>query len=208
METSLIVFYTHRLRGDLARLPQLYTFLRRLRRDYAAYGRALLLDLGESCAPNVFPCALTGGRSILIALDAMGYDAANVSGQLSAEDRARLDASHLQMALVDAAHPYHKDGIVVTVGVDEIASVAKVHIDVDPTNKSHVKNGILRLASVEQGQVGLARLTLDHGRVCLEETHTLETPADVTPDPTIAGAIEFILGEARYLQRKQGMNTA
>ncbi|MCL4249581.1 MAG: hypothetical protein KJ065_15670 [Anaerolineae bacterium] len=206
METSLVVIYTHRLRGDLALLPRLYTFLRRLRGDYAAYGRVLLLDLGASCAPDVFPCALTGGRSILIALDAMGYDAANVAGQLSAEDRARLDASHLQMALVDAAHPYHKDGVVVTVGLKQTVSANEVRIDIDPTSESHVEGGILRLGSVEQGQVGLVRLRLDHGRVRLEETHTLEMPADVTPDPTIAGAVEFILGEARNLQRKQGMN--
>lgn len=206
METSLVVIYTHRLRGDLALLPRLYTFLRRLRGDYAANGRVLLFDLGASCAPDVFPCALTGGRSILIALDAMGYDAANVAGQLSAEDRARLDASHLQMALVDAAHLYRKDEILVSVGMDESAPTSGVCIDIDPASRSHVEGSILRLGSMEQGQVGLVRLRLDHGRVRLEETHTLEMPADVTPDPTIAGAVEFILGEARYLQHKQGMN--
>ena len=48
METPLILFYTYRLRGNLALLPRLYTFLRRLRGQYAADGRALLLDLGEA----------------------------------------------------------------------------------------------------------------------------------------------------------------
>jgi hypothetical protein len=104
MEAALTVFYTHRLRGNLALLPRLFTFLRQLRGEHAAGMRALLIDLGESCAPDVFPCDVTGGRSTLIALDAMGYDAANVSKELAEAERVKLANNFLHMILIDSQH--------------------------------------------------------------------------------------------------------
>jgi len=206
METSLTLFYTYRLRGNLALLPRLYTFLRRLREQYAEAGHVLLLDLGESCADDVFPCALTGGRSTLIALDAMGYDAANVSSQLSPEVRQQLETMHFQMVLVDAEHAYQKDGISARVVPGECISAGQFCIDLNPASETRLDGSVLQLAEVAQGQVGVAALDMSEQAVRLTAVRALDVPRDVPHDPTIAGTVEFILSEARYLQRKQDVN--
>lgn len=129
MEEPLTILYTANLRGDLERLPRLHTFLRGLKNLPPAdepdvmlcavepvARRILLLDAGNACAPDAWHCAATGGRSALIVLDAMGYQAVNVAGFLTAESRARLDANYLGMALVDEAHPWQSGTITVICG--------------------------------------------------------------------------------------------
>src|SRR5688572_28849719 len=113
MDTPITLLTNHNLRGDIELLPRLFTFIKHLRAldvddedDVMLCAlqpqarRILLVDLGESCAPDAWHCKATGGRSMLVTLDAMGYDAANVSGQLSPEERAKL-ADTAQMELVD-----------------------------------------------------------------------------------------------------------
>ncbi len=129
MEEPLTILYTANLRGDLERLPRLHTFLRQLKNQRPAdepdvmlcavepvARRILLLDAGNACALDTWHCAATGGRSALIVLDAMGYQAANVAGFLTAEGRARLDANYLGIALVDEAHPWQSGDVVVACG--------------------------------------------------------------------------------------------
>lgn len=202
MEAPLTILYTHRLRGDLALLPRLYTFIGRLRAEHADGGRALLLDLGESCAPEVFPCALTGGRSTLIALDAMGYDAANVRGALAVDDRARLEAMFLNIALVDETHRLDKPGLVVGHAAGDADE--PLYVEIDPTQATRLSGGRLRLAGLDGGQVGMVRLDGggDAWRLAAEGVFTM--PPDVRPTPTISGMIEMILSEARYTQKRQG----
>nr|MCU0511858.1 hypothetical protein [Anaerolineae bacterium] len=103
MET-LHLLYTSHLGGDLARLPRLYTFLEQIE---AAHGPALRLDLGAGCAPDVWHCQATEGRSVPVVLDGMGYHAANVSG-MSADSRHKL-AAVVNMALVDERHAWRYD---------------------------------------------------------------------------------------------------
>ena len=91
MKQTLTILYTANLRGNLDLMPRLHTFLRRVRQDFN--GRVLKLDAGNACDSTVWHCAATGGRSALLVLDAMGFTAANVSGVLSAEGRARLAAN-------------------------------------------------------------------------------------------------------------------
>jgi hypothetical protein len=203
VEAPLTILYTHRLRGDLALLPRLYTFIGRLKAEHAEGGRALLLDLGESCAAEVFPCALTGGRSTLIALDAMGYDAANVRGALAQEDRARLDAMFLNIALIDEAHRLEKPGLVV--GHAAGGANGALYVEVDPAELTTLANSRLRLAGIDGGQVGMVRLGSDEAggwRLAAEGVFTM--PPDVRPTPTISGMIDMILSEARYTQKRRG----
>lgn len=210
METPLTVLYTHRLRGDLSLLPRIYTFMRRLRAEHAADGMTLRLDLGDSCAPKVFPCALTGGRSTLIALDAMGYDAANVEGWLRSEDRTRLEASHLSMGLVDASHPLHMPGLLIGVSpVNKPSSRAQkrgFEISLRAGETTTLDNHRLHLASIQGGEVGMARIEPAASRLRLAAHQTFVLPDHTLPDPTIAATIEFILNEARYVQRKRAAN--
>lgn len=202
MEAPLTIFYTHRLRGNLALLPRLYTFLRRLRAEHAGEGRAIVLDLGESCAPDVFPCALTGGRSTLIALDAMGCDAANVRGTLAPDDRERLEAMYLNIALVDETHRLEKAGLVV--GHAGGTAESLLYVEIEAADATTLIGKRLRLSGIDGGQVGMVRLDAEDGgawRLAAEGVFTM--PPDIAPTPTLSGMIEMILSEARYAQKRQ-----
>jgi hypothetical protein len=204
METSLdlIVLYTCDLRGDLDRLPRLFTLIRGLM-DAPYQARHLLLDLGNACGPEVWHCEATGGRSTLMVLDAMGYHAANVTGVLSEENRARI-AAVTTMALVDADHPHLDADILITSEVDIQSSCFQICLT--PHDETRVAVNTLFLARVEAGRVGMAmvRRTPD-GTAYL---HSHEVPGydlhpRIHPDPTIAGTVDFVLSEARVYQRKQ-----
>ncbi len=192
----LTLFYTGGIRGDLDGLPRLYTFLQMLRRRQPP-GQTLLLDLGESCAPDVWHCAITGGRSALIVLDAMGFHAARV--RLSDEDRSRLRANLLGLALVDEQHPWADDKLALTVEAIPSPSHALTVI-LAPAESTRLENGLLRLAAVTAGQVGVARL--DDSPALLDHT-IADVPPAALPDPTITAAVDFVLAEARALQRKR-----
>jgi hypothetical protein len=195
MEAPLTLFYTGGIRGDLALLPRLHSFIRGWRREIG--GRVLLVDLGESCAPEVWPCGITEGRSTLLVLDAMGFHAANVSGVLTSESRAKL-AGQVTLALVDDEHPHRENGIVFTArhGVDD----APLCVVLTPADETILTGHILTLAGVQAGQVGLAQVT--DGALTRHEIHTMlpETP----PDPTIAGTVDFVIAEARQYENKRG----
>ncbi|MFQ3567002.1 MAG: hypothetical protein SNJ59_08370 [Aggregatilineales bacterium] len=195
METPLTILYTSRLRGDLALLPRLYTFLRALREQHV--DRSLLLDLGESCDPSVWPCHLTGGRSTLIALDAMGYDAANVEGVLAPELREALLPS-VRLALVDRDHPWPCGEWTVCVGV-----MPTPHINLMPAGCVSIEGEGVRLAAVEAGQVGSVALWRSSGGVTVTAVQVLDLPPKTPPDSTIAGVVDFITAEARYLQKRR-----
>ncbi len=126
METPLTILYTYSLRGNLDVLPRLYSFLRQLEAHYReavvqvcsldpaqAPGSVLLLDLGDSCAAEVWHCAVSGGRSTLVVLDGMGYDAARVED--APAKRAKLGGG-VQIALVDGDNPHEIEDVVITAG--------------------------------------------------------------------------------------------
>ena len=85
---SLNLLYTANLRGDIALLPRLFTCLQRLKASLE--GTTLMLDLGGACADEAWHCRDTGGRSMYIVLDGMGYHAANIAAAQYAADRAKL----------------------------------------------------------------------------------------------------------------------
>src|SRR5688572_24616875 len=112
MDSPITLLYTHNLRGDLSLLPRLHTFIKQLKAlevddeddvmlclVQPQTRRTLLIDLGGSCAPDVWHCAVTGGRSMLMVLDAMGYAAVSAA-DLTPDAREKL-ADTAQMRLVD-----------------------------------------------------------------------------------------------------------
>ncbi len=197
MEASLI--YTYNIRGDLALLPRLYTFIRGLRLP-----GSLLVDLGKSCDAEAWHCAITQGRSVLFALDAMNYHAANVQGVLTAASRQKL-AESAMLALVDDSHPHQHADLSFTTRLHSASPTADgnphLTINLTPAHSTHIEASVLHLAPVECGQVGFVRW---HGDTLLEHgIHTM--PAKTPPDATIAGAVDFVIAEARYYQdRHQG----
>lgn len=199
---ELTLFYTGQLEGDLALLPRLYTFLQRLKQAVGA--PPLLLDQGHSCAPHVWHCAATGGRSTLVVLDGMGYHAANVAGFLAPAERLRL-ANTLTVAMIDErtswryhVPPVQDDDIIIS------AMPAPVHrlcIWLAPQPVTQVANRLLSLAPVQRGQVGEVQVDL-RGEPTLRAHQVHTMPPGLPPDPTIAAAVELVEEEAHEAQRR------
>lgn len=233
MEESLTVLYTYGLRGDLDGLPRLYTFIRQLTAFYRndgvtvcqhdpapPLGRLLVLDLGDSCAADSWHCAVTGGRSMIVALDGMGYHAANVSGFFAPESRAKLSES-TQIKLIDADHPVDLDGIWLSLippslthplnpaapfshasGEKGEASPLLLTILMHPADQTRLDGNVLYLARPEPMQVGAAQVIPLLGVWKLTHAQIHPLPARIQPDPTIAGVVDFVTGEARYRQKR------
>lgn len=227
----LHILYTANLRGKLEFLPRLHTFIKQLKAlpivdesdvmlcavQPPTPPRTVLLDLGYASDPAVWHCAATEGRSMLIALDAMGYDAANVRGMLSVESRARLKDNLMGMALVDDAETdaknrvptNHDDRVGTPLWASALHSIKdegrEITISLVPSSRTHLKDGIVFLADVQAGQVGIAQITRDNNHLALQAHAIFDLPPDTPPDPTIAGTVEFILSEAnRYRQKHSG----
>jgi hypothetical protein len=199
----LTIIYTANLRGNLNLLPRLYTLMRQL--SYP--GRVMRLDAGAACADTIWHCQVTGGRSTLLVLDAMGYDAANVTGYLTLTGRERITANLLNMRLLDETTSWHENGIAVTAGsIPDGPHDLHVVLAAHPTTTLDGKT--LYLASVDAGQVGIAQVDRaeGNGRLTLQLHEIRTMPATTLPDPTIAATVEFVLSEARYTQRRGPQN--
>lgn len=214
MDTPVTLLYTHNLRGDLDLLPRLYTFIRHLKAlrvddddDVMLCAvqpqarRTLLLDLGGSCAPDAWHCAATEGRSMLIALDAMGYDAANITGQLAPEVRDKLRET-VQMALIDTNERWESNGVIAS--ITHPSDSGGLHIVCQPAATLRLEGRALYPRALSAGQVGVAHLSFSVGMPYLISEHVFTMPPDTRPDPTIMGAVEFVTSEARYYQKKRG----
>lgn len=202
---NLTLLYTAGIRGDLALLPRLYTFLQRLKPpgDRAC----LLLDLGKACSDAIWHCRATGNRSALIVLDGMGYHAANIAGALEEADRAKL-AENVQLGLVDHGRDWTyslpiagDDSDIITTLKPSPASAAKLQILLTPAKETRLEGNALSLAAVGAGQVGA--VALEFGAcVRLTSARIHDMPPNTPPNPSIAGAVDFVLGEARLFQAK------
>ena len=198
---QLSILYTQNIGGDLAMLPRLYRFLQSLKQQYP---QVLILDLGDSCSPDVWHCAATKGRSSLMVLDAMGYHAANAS---ALEDEAReILKSNATMGLVTArqAWRYHippiQDDDILVAGV-EIPAL-KLCIVAAPSAENRLQNRMLHLKAVNKGEVGLVKVDMEG--MSIEEAAILAMPSGLLPEATISAAVELVEEEARYAQRRQG----
>ncbi len=214
MDAPLTLIYTADIRGNLDLLPRLYILLRQLRATgfededdvlVCAFQpqqerRTLLIDLGGSCADDVWHCAVTGGRSTLTVLDAMGYDAANVAGILSADDRAKLQPI-VRLSLVDADHAYEVDGV-------RIAHAPRpdfdgVQVILQPGLASRVDGNAVYPAQLRGDVAGIIQLSPVDGLPLLASALTFPLPPAAPADPTIAATVDFVLGEARMFEKKQ-----
>lgn len=200
---SLSLLYTANLRGNIALLPQLYTFMRRLKSELQP--GSLILDLGKACDDAAPHCRQTGGRSMLIVMDGMGYHAANVDGAFDATDRKRV-VDQVTMALVDSAKDWHyRDALIedtsIRLTVKPNAAPARLQICLAPAESTRLDGNILFLRDVQMGQVGTVSIDLDGSpRIAEHAIHDL--PADTPPNSSIAGAIDFVESEARLFHKK------
>ncbi len=202
METplSLTLLYTANLRGNIASLPRLFTLMQRLQAEQA---NSLILDLGRACDDAAWHCQQTGGRSMLIVLDGMGYHAANIAGTLDDQGRQKL-ASQVTMALVNEAHCWqhtiHQYLITATLRPKE--GVAGLQVCLTPADCTCLTSGVLYLQELGTGQIGKVKIELaDAARITSNCCHDLAP--DTPPNPSITAAVEFVESEARLFQRKQ-----
>ena len=201
---SLRLLYTSNLRGDIALLPRLYTFLQRLKTGDSR--DTLLLDLGNACNDLVWHCQQTGGRSMLIVLDGMGYHAANIDGALDALNRERL-AKQVTLALVDRTNDWRlrlqaKDDRYITATVNPNEDAPSLQVCLAPAEDCHVDGNVLYLRELQNGQVGSVIFDIGKSPRILAAT-IRDLPPDTPPNPSIAGAVEFVESEARLFQKKQ-----
>jgi hypothetical protein len=198
--THLTILYTANLNGDLQLLPRLYSYLQTLKAE--AENPVLLLDLGNSCADDVWHCGITGGRSTLVVLDGMGYHAANVAGFLETSQRDKLRTS-LTTGMVDKQHSwrYHippvRDETVIVAGSESPALTLCIVAANAP--ETTINSRTLTLQGVEKGQVGRVEVDVPALKILAAEIHTM--PKGLKPDATIAAAVEFVEDEARFLQK-------
>lgn len=196
---SLTLLYTSHLGGDIRLLPRLYTFIQRLKP--ARRQGVLLFDLGHACADEVWHCRLTQGRSMLIALDGMGFHAANVAGA----DGRQVEAQ-MTMGLVDEGQDwsYHIPPVIdrsITATVGPGDSAARLQICLSAADETRIQGNVLYLGDVRAGQVGLVRVDLHSApRIIASGVHDM--PAGTLPNPSLAATVEFVESEARYLQKK------
>lgn len=202
---SLRLLYTGEIAGDLALLPRVYTFLRRLHSPERRH--TLLLDLGRSCRADIPHCRETGGRSTLIVLDGMGYHAANIAGALDRENRDKL-AAIVTMGLVDETDdwlycvPPIRDPSI-RAALRPRDDPARLQIVLAPAESTRIEGNVVCLRAVKAGQVGEAVVDL-RGEPALLAASVHEMPPDTPPNPSIAGAVEFVEAEARLLAKKRG----
>lgn len=220
------ILYTASLLGQIERLPRLFTRIKQERAAAAAQENAVVLvDLGRSCREDVWLCAATGGRAMLVAMDAMGYDAFHIGA---------LDMLYAQPALVAqlrnivvtrfAAGPWYVDVKRRDVLI-RLANAQQLDTAAIPGDESADLIVGLRLAETAdmraehtgqdrvvwlQGAASDAEdhdapvlgrvdilLTPDAPYVTLESTTWLRSEGNDAPDPTISGVVDFVLSEAR-----------
>lgn len=212
---NLRILYTANLGGNIEQFPRLHSFIRYLKALPLDEGdevmlcavqpvqaRWLMLDLGNACAPDVWHCGATDGRSMLIALDAMGYNAANVANALTDESRERLKANLLDMHLVNVGTPWLDDTIGVYANLPPTVTASALNIILTPAQKTFLDGSRLHLANVRGDQIGAVVISMD-GNIPNLLTHTIyDLPSTTQPDATISAAVDFILSEARLFKKK------
>ena len=218
--TTVTLIYTAALQGQIALLPTLFT---RIKQERHPDQMSLLVDLGRSCAPDTWICEATEGRGMLVAMDAMGYDAFHIGPQ---------DALYTQPALVQqirqiiatplAAGPWlgkvtrkglsfvfanaaaltpRTDTADLTIGL-RLSNQPRLDITPDTTQRILWLDGGMPARTPLIGRVDVY-LSPDAPYIEIIDHRLLDLPDGLPPDPTISGAIEFVESEARYALKKR-----
>jgi len=192
----LTILYTQDLRGDIHALPRLASLIQHAR---AEAGRVVCVDLGGACDPSAWHCDITGGRSMLAALDGCGYAAAHTD-TLTADARAVLDRAILSMQMVDDAHPV-RIGAMAYRTTREADPAADLSLYLRPADSTGFEGALLTVARVPR--LHLAVVTVDTAARAILSRDIIPLTPQTRPDATISGMVDFILSEARLYQKKR-----
>lgn len=189
------IIYTHNLNGHLDHFPRLFTHIKAISTRLSP--KSLLLDLGGSCHPTQWHCEATNGRSALIVLDAMGYDAVNTYGLLSEQSYAKLKDQVLMKLIQDAQAHIIKNGMLALSPVSS-EGVWMPKICLTPSDNTVIQDDWLYLTKIVGDEVGIVQIDGDN------ISHQIEKiPANTIPDPTISGVVDFVLAEAKLYGDKK-----
>ncbi len=221
---AVTLLYTAALEGRLSLLPHLQTRIRQERATIS--GVLLLVDLGRSCTPEAWICDSTGGRGMLVAMDAMGYDAFHIGPQ---------DMLYTQPAMVEqlrsviqtpfAAGPFlapvhRQDRDLVFAGRLDVLHPAEapdlvvvLRLGDQPNAEASWQNSRRTLLldggwTASEPLLGRLDMVLTAAAPYIEilnHVHLAVSP-DLLPDPTMLGVVEFVESEARYAERKRGQS--
>jgi hypothetical protein len=217
--TAVRLLYTAALEGRLTFLPRLFTRIRQERAS--APGITLLADLGRSCAPGIRICDVTGGRAMLVAMDAMGYDVFHIGPQ---------DMLYTQPVVVEQLRGVIQTRLAAGPWTGTVRRAGKVFVFANSLNVWEPADLTIALRLGDQPVTEAAwdgarrTLFLDAGwtasepllgrldMVLMPESPYIEItsqaqlsfPPDLLPDPTIMGVIEFVESEAHQAEQKRG----
>jgi hypothetical protein len=222
----ITVFYTVSLRGELRLLPYLFSHIKQQRAAVSEQGGiSLLVDLGESCRMDWPICRLTEGRALLVAMDAMGYDAFH----LSVDEPLLTDEvmqTRLRNTVLSAVLVAGESKIVTKKIADEQYLKVRIgggDVSLEPTPEAALTLQLQRglpLASrlledhtvliEDQRQdrippLGRVDLRLDRGSGALQllEVQRLPIPAGIMPEPSITSIVEFVESEVQLAARNK-----
>ncbi|HRE46292.1 MAG TPA: hypothetical protein PLD47_01080 [Aggregatilineales bacterium] len=223
--TGIRILYTACLRGRIDLLPSLHTFLTTQRTE-----RTILVDLGQSCAVGSWICEVTGGRGMLVAMDALGYDGFHIGRADALYHYPEMVVKMKEIVMTPFiagtwAGSATRGGV--KIGLYNAAALERVAITLDPHTDLHLLLSLDRTAEMTanllQGErlVSLACLPTAPttapliGQLDLEllpnppgirvvNQRPLAIPPETPPHPTISGVVEFVLSEARQAEQKRG----
>lgn len=219
--THVSLFYTAALKGNLALLPRLFTFLSRERA--AAQGISFLVDMGCACVPEAWICRATDGRAMLVAMDSMGYDAFHIGARDPLYQMPHIVEQLRRLVVTGfAAGPWstqvNRHGV--RVGLVNGAQMARAAAEMPALDL------LIGLRYTEQAAIHAEWRTSQRwllfdcgegntiGRLDLKLLPTtpylevisqqaLTLPEHTPPDPTISGVIEFVQSEARHAEQRR-----
>jgi hypothetical protein len=221
--TNVMLLYTASLAGRLDLLPRLFTRVRQERVGHT--GPALLIDLGRSCMPGTWICDVTDGRGMLVAMDAMGYDAFHIGPadplySQPATVQALRQAINTQFAAGPWASTVTRQGMIYRFAarLDVIPPHAEpadltVTLQLGQYPRADVEtDGERRLLAFDAGWTSLdpllGRLDIallpEPPYISVVSQAQLSISDTLMPDPTVSSIIEFVESEARYAEGKRG----
>lgn len=217
---TVALLYTASLGGRLSLLPKLMTRIRQERT-----GPTLLVDLGHSCAEGAWICDATDGRGMLVAMDAMGYDAFHIGPGDSLYSRPALVEQMRGVIMTPlAAGPWsgvaHRSGMVFRFAARfdvvppnaepadliialQFGKYPRADVEVDVERRMLALDGGWTGNEPLLGRLDMALLP-EPPYIRIISQARLAIPEDLMPDPTISSVIEFVESEARFVERKRG----
>lgn len=228
-DLQLTIFYTVALRGELRVLPYLFTLIK----DQKAItpGYCVLVDLGESCRMDWPLCRHTEGRALLVALDAMGYDAFNLmrSDPLARDPNTLIKLRDTVITpalllgenqLLTKKPTYFSDptgegaraqfrlhnGLPPELPAEE--GVIQIALQQGVPLSSRVEDSCLILEDTRESRIpelGKVVLHVEKGALSLVSQERLAIPVGSRPDASISSVVELVESEASQSAEKRHM---